>query len=173
MASEEKPLSHGYVDAKERRKHTEGIRCVAVSKSPTTTSSESWLVMFCRMTILLNSPAHQQRSPPAFHRFQCWTSFSSSCLLRLSLRCIVSTRTSLWARRGAQWCCSRLLNRELVPNLNSPFQPNPSFLSCPRFSVASTCPSKQSVKGNSSPIKWGNPSRPCYVISSSLQRVCQ
>ena len=34
----------------------------------------------------VSSPAHQQWSPLAFQRFQCWTSFSSNCSLWPSLR---------------------------------------------------------------------------------------
>ena len=47
----------------------------------------------------------------------------------------------------------------------------PSFLRGPHFWVASTCPSKQRAKGNSSPKIWDNPSRPSYVISSHQQRL--
>ena len=93
MAGEEKPFTHGYVVAKERRKHTaQGIRSSAVSKSPSTTTFWKQTSMFCGFTTLLNSPAHQEWSPEAFQRFSCWTGFSCSCSFRPSLRNICGTK---------------------------------------------------------------------------------
>ena len=118
MASEEKPFSHWFVVAKGRRKQSiqlcpqvQGIRFSAVSISPTMTAFWKQTSMFRRMTILLDSPAHQHWSPLAFQRFWCWTGFSSSGSLQPSLQNIGGT--VLQARCGVQWCCSWLLNRWL------------------------------------------------------------